>query len=81
VRSSPGGVPITVIYASPARRARETIAPLTARLGLSIHILTDLRERALCHGAVDDFFRATMPDIYAFHVSVDNKASVHRLWE
>jgi 2,3-bisphosphoglycerate-dependent phosphoglycerate mutase len=53
-----GGVPITAIYASPARRARETTAPLAARLGLSIHILPDLRERALGHGAVDDFFGA-----------------------
>jgi 2,3-bisphosphoglycerate-dependent phosphoglycerate mutase len=53
-----GGVPITAIYASPARRARETVAPLAARLGLSIHILPDLRERELGHGAVGDFFGA-----------------------
>ena len=47
-----GGVPITAVYASPARRARETIAPLAVRLGLPIQIVPDLRERALCHGAV-----------------------------
>jgi 2,3-bisphosphoglycerate-dependent phosphoglycerate mutase len=53
-----GGVPITAIYASPVRRARETIAPLAVRLGLPIHIVPDLRERALCHAPVDDFFGA-----------------------
>ena len=145
-----GGIPIAAVYASPVRRARETVAPLAARLGLSIHILPDLRERELCNGAVDDFFEAvkatwndpsfahpggepnaaaqrrgvavvhrlqkrhpdehvvlathgnllalvlqhfdarvdfafwrslTMPDIYALRVSVDSKASVHRLWD
>ena len=53
-----GGFPIAAIYASPARRAWETVAPLAARLGLPVHVVPGLRERKLCDGAVDDFFAA-----------------------
>ena len=76
-----GGVPITAVYASPARRARETIAPLAARLGLPIHILPDLRERELCHGAVDDFFRAvktTWSDPSFAHPGGESNAAAQR---
>jgi 2,3-bisphosphoglycerate-dependent phosphoglycerate mutase len=50
--------PITAIYSSPARRARQTVTPLAARLDLPIHTLPELRERQLCGGAVEDFFAA-----------------------
>jgi 2,3-bisphosphoglycerate-dependent phosphoglycerate mutase len=39
--------PITGIYASPFLRARQTIVPLADKLGLSVHIEPDLRERKL----------------------------------
>ena len=52
------GFPVTAIYASPARRARETVAPLAVRLGLPVQVVPDLCERKLCDGAVDDFFGA-----------------------
>jgi 2,3-bisphosphoglycerate-dependent phosphoglycerate mutase len=51
-------LPIAAIYSSPARRARQTVEPLTARLGLSSHIVPDLRERELGHGVVEDFLEA-----------------------
>lgn len=63
------GLPITAIYASPAARARQTVAPLAARLGLSIDTEYDLRERELSGEPVADFpaaVRATWDDS-AFH--------------
>jgi len=50
--------PITAMYSSPARRARQTIAPLAAQLELPIHTLPELRERELCDSPVEDFFAA-----------------------
>jgi 2,3-bisphosphoglycerate-dependent phosphoglycerate mutase len=77
-----GGVPITAIYSSPARRARETVAPLAARLGLPIQPVPDLRERELCHGAVDDFFgavKATWSDpSFAYPGGESNAAAQRR---
>jgi broad specificity phosphatase PhoE len=40
-------VPISAVYSSPFRRARDTVAPLAERLGLPIHEIDDLREREL----------------------------------
>jgi 2,3-bisphosphoglycerate-dependent phosphoglycerate mutase len=57
--------PIVAIYASPARRAQQTVAPLAAQLSLLVHITPELSERRLCTGAVDDFkgaVRATWDD-------------------
>ena len=39
--------PIRAIYASPYRRAWQTVEPLAGRLGLPLHIEPDLRERTL----------------------------------
>ena len=47
--------PITHIYASPYRRAAETLEPLAARLDLPIEELSALRERRLAGEKVDDF--------------------------
>ncbi|MDT8757687.1 histidine phosphatase family protein [Sphingomonas psychrotolerans] len=38
------GLPIRSLHTSPRRRARETIAPLAARLGLDVHITPALDE-------------------------------------
>jgi len=50
--------PIDGIYSSPARRARETVAPLAERLGLPIRVEPDLRERQLGSGPVTGFEQA-----------------------
>lgn len=50
--------PIRAIYSSPFQRARQTIAPLAARLGLSVRIEPDLQERELGKGPVKDFLKA-----------------------
>ena len=47
--------PIAAIYASPARRAQQTVAPLARRRGLPLQIVADLRERLLSATPVDDF--------------------------
>jgi 2,3-bisphosphoglycerate-dependent phosphoglycerate mutase len=39
--------PIVAIYSSPSRRSVETVEPLARRLGLSLHVIADLRERTL----------------------------------
>jgi 2,3-bisphosphoglycerate-dependent phosphoglycerate mutase len=50
--------PIRAIYASPYRRACQTIEPLASRLGLPVRLEPDLRERELGDIATEDFFRA-----------------------
>ena len=50
--------PITLIYSSPAKRARQTISPLAELLGIPIQIEPDLQERKLGSGVFDDFFKA-----------------------
>ncbi len=50
--------PITAIYASSARRAYDTVAPLARRLDLPITVCDDLRERKLSDAPVDDFLGA-----------------------
>ncbi len=49
---------IEAVYSSPYRRARQTVEPLSHRLGLPIQELDDLRERELVSGAADDFEEA-----------------------
>lgn len=50
--------PISIIYSSISRRARETITPLAEQLGLSIYMEPDLQERRLGDGIFEDFFQA-----------------------
>ncbi len=44
--------PITAIYSSPSRRASDTVAPLASRLGLTIEVVTDFRERDMLNAPV-----------------------------
>jgi 2,3-bisphosphoglycerate-dependent phosphoglycerate mutase len=50
--------PIGAFYSSPFQRARQTIAPLAARLNLPVHIEPDLRERRLGNSVTRNFFKA-----------------------
>ena len=47
--------PIRAIYSSPSTRAIETIAPLADRLGLTVELVPDLRERELPVVPLTDF--------------------------
>jgi 2,3-bisphosphoglycerate-dependent phosphoglycerate mutase len=70
--------PIVAIYASPARRAQQTVAPLAAQLSLPIHIAPALCERRLCAGTVDDFeeaVRATWADSTFAHPGGESNAA------
>ena len=50
--------PIEAIYASPYRRAGQTVEPLAQQLNLPIHLVDDLRERKLAGKPVDNFREA-----------------------
>ena len=78
-----GRYPITHIYSSPAKRALQTVAPLSERLDLRVHIEHGLHEREL--GEVEagiDFFSAvqqTWQDAsYSFPYGETNMAAQHR---
>jgi 2,3-bisphosphoglycerate-dependent phosphoglycerate mutase len=77
--------PITALYSSPACRARQTIAPLAARLGLPLHVVPELYERRLSGGRVDDFLeavRATWADpCFVFPGGEPNAAAQERAVE
>lgn len=49
-----GDRPIAAVYASPARRAIQTVAPLAFAHGLAVTPIADLRERRLAAEPVDD---------------------------
>ena len=73
--------PIAVICSSPYHRARQTIAPLAARLNLPIHIVPELRERELGDGTVDDFYKAveaTWADPSFAHPGGESNAAAQR---
>jgi 2,3-bisphosphoglycerate-dependent phosphoglycerate mutase len=53
------GYGLTAIYSSPYLRAVQTVNPLAQRRGLEVQLLTDLRERRLSRGPLDDW-RATL---------------------
>jgi 2,3-bisphosphoglycerate-dependent phosphoglycerate mutase len=46
--------PISAIYSSPYRRARETVEPMAAALGVDVRIVEDLRERRLAISPLTD---------------------------
>lgn len=48
-------LPVAAIYSSPARRALETVEPLSGRLRLEPIVLDDLREREPVAGSALDF--------------------------
>jgi 2,3-bisphosphoglycerate-dependent phosphoglycerate mutase len=52
------GFPIVAVYSSPYRRARETVEPLAAHLGLPIYEIDNLRERELGTAPTDSFVTA-----------------------
>ncbi len=69
---------ISSIVSSPYRRAVETVQPLADRLGLSIEIDQDLRERQLAAGAVGDFQRRveeTWLDFELAHLGGESNAA------
>ena len=73
--------PLTAIYASPARRARQTVEPLAKLLGLPVHVAPELAERVLCAGAVDDFdgaVRATWDNFAFAHPGGETNAAAQR---
>lgn len=49
------------IYSSPYRRARETVEPLAARLGLPIEEMAELRERSLARDREEDWLATIRP--------------------
>jgi 2,3-bisphosphoglycerate-dependent phosphoglycerate mutase len=77
--------PITALYSSPARRARQTILPLAVRLGLPLHVVPELYERRLSDDPVNDFLeavRATWADpCFAFPGGEPNAAAQERAVE
>lgn len=69
--------PISAVYASTARRAQQTVAPLAERLGLPLQITPALDERRLCGDVVDDFqaaVRATWSDFCFAHPGGETNA-------
>jgi 2,3-bisphosphoglycerate-dependent phosphoglycerate mutase len=53
--------PISAIYSSPYRRARDTIRPLAVQLNLPLRLAPELRERRLGAFEGPDFFHAVEP--------------------
>src|SRR3712207_317880 len=59
------GYGVTAIYSSPYLRAVQTVNPLAQRRGLEVQLLTDLRERRLSRGPLDDW-RATLEQAWTY---------------
>ena len=75
------GYPITTIYASPARRAQQTVEPLAADLDLPVRVAPELAERVLCARVVQDFdgaVRATWDDLNFAHPGGETNAAAQR---
>ena len=69
---------IAAIISSPYTRAIQTVQPLADRLGMTIAIDPDLRERLLSSGPVDDFmasFEATWRDFDLAHPGGESSAA------
>lgn len=72
------GHDVAAIMSSPYTRAIETVRPLADRLGLSIEIDSDLRERHLSAGPIDDFtaaLEATWRDFDLVHAGGESSAA------
>jgi 2,3-bisphosphoglycerate-dependent phosphoglycerate mutase len=72
------GRDITAIISSPYTRAVQTVQPLANRLGMSIVIDPDLRERHLSSGTLDDFtasLEATWRDFDLAHPGGESSAA------
>ncbi len=80
----PEPAPIAAVYASPSRRARDSVAPLAARKGLAVRELHALRERELSARPVgdlhfEDVVRATWDDpAFAWPGGETNQAAQRR---
>jgi broad specificity phosphatase PhoE len=73
--------PISAIFTSPYRRARQTITPLSRRLGLRLQEIYDLRERLLGAGFVEDFeaaVEATWRDMAYSHPGGESNAAAQQ---
>jgi 2,3-bisphosphoglycerate-dependent phosphoglycerate mutase len=73
--------PISSIYSSPFRRARETITPLARRQSLPVHIEPELRERRLGICKTEDFsdaVEATWRDPSFAHPEGESNAAAQR---
>jgi 2,3-bisphosphoglycerate-dependent phosphoglycerate mutase len=73
--------PIGAIYASPMRRARQTVAPLAARLGLPVQVEPGLQERRLGGGPELDFLQgveATWRDPLLAHPGGESNATAQQ---
>ena len=73
--------PISAVFTSPYRRARQTVAPLSRRLGLPLQEFWDLRERRLSAGIVEDFeaaVEATWRDSGFCHPGGESNAAAQR---
>lgn len=69
------------IYSSPYRRARQTVEPLAGLLGLPIQEVTELRERTLSSGPVEDFetaVRDTWNDFSFTHPGGESSTAAQR---
>ena len=73
--------PISAVYASTARRAQQTVAPLAKRLGLALQITPALDERRLCKGVAEDFeaaVRETWADFGFAHPGGETNAEAQQ---
>ena len=66
------GYGITAVVSSPYRRAIDTVSPLAERLGFSIRVVGDLRERKLREGISDDWEALTARSWADFSFALPN---------
>ena len=75
---APAADTVVGVYASSARRAQQTVAPLAARLGLPLHVSPALDERRLAGRPVEAFdaaVRATWADFRFAHPGGESNAA------
>ncbi len=72
------GHDVAAIISSPYTRAIQTVQPLADRLGMTIEIDPDLRERHLSSGPLDDFtawLEATWRDFHLAHPGCESNGA------